>query len=84
MAAVSGWADLLSAALRAASYLFVAFATIQAALHDQEIDLYESRFRISTAAVDGFDLVRMGLFAAMLLSIRGRVARPQRLVPAGV
>ena len=84
MAAVSGWADLVSTGLWAASHVFTTFAIIQATLHDQELDLYDPRFRIHTPVVDGCDLARMGLFAALFLSIRGRVARPQRLVPGGV
>jgi hypothetical protein len=75
---------LVSAGLGLALYLFIAFATVQAALQEQELDWYDPRLRIPTTVVEVFDLVWMGLFAALFLSVRGRVAGPGRLVAGGV
>jgi hypothetical protein len=76
MAAVSGWADLVSAALSLAFYLLVAFAIFQAAVHQEDPDLYQRTLRIPGTIVDVFDLLWTALLGGLFLSVRGRVARP--------
>ena len=84
MAAVSGWADLVSATLGLAAFVFIAVATVQAALREQELDWYEPTLRIPTTVESVYDLVWKALFAALFLSVRGHVVRTERLVPGGV
>jgi hypothetical protein len=84
MAAVSGGADLVSAALNLAFYLLLAFATVRAASHLLELDWSDPSLRIPATMVDVFDLAWKALFAVLFVSIRGRIVHPKPLVPGGV
>ena len=73
MAAVSGWADLLGAALGLGLAVYWFWVCIQVVVNAQEFpDFYEPKILMPAMAVSGFWIVCDLLVAALFLSVRAR------------